>query len=65
MPNILHMFKKCQLKKHETLCPIKIWRITRKILEPVVMAKNLVSSMCMFLKHVRSERVQEKRGFQA
>jgi len=43
MLNILHMFKKYQIKKHETLCPINIWRIAGKILKPVVMAKNLVS----------------------
>jgi hypothetical protein len=63
MLNILHMFKKGHLKKYENLCPINIWRTARKILEPVVMAKNLVLSVCQYLKHVRGERVQKKRGF--
>jgi len=63
MLNVLLMFKKYQLKKHETLCPIKIWRITRKILEPVVMAKKLVSRVRQYLKHVRGERVKQRRGF--
>jgi len=57
------LFKKCQIKKHETLCPINIWRIARKILKTVVMAKNLVSRVCPYLKNIRGEMVKHRRGF--
>jgi hypothetical protein len=63
MLNIPHMFKKCQLKKHETLCPIKIRRITREILEPVVITKNLVLRVSQYLKNIRGVRFKQERGF--
>jgi hypothetical protein len=58
MVDFLHMFKKCKLKRHETICPFIIGRITRKIVKPVILPKNLVSRACQCLKNIAGERVK-------